>query len=134
VRLVVSFEKWHGAKSMHSQISNKRLVFPLLLLIDALMTRQLTFKQRVKAHFSAPLDASFKQFRWGVSLFFCGMVIVYGASQLLTPSLPQEVVVLLGLVVGGIGFVVAMLAQIRMTISRVWHFFKRPHENPHDDS
>lgn len=98
------------------------------------MTKRLTFKQRVKAHFRAPLDASFKQFRWGVSLFFCGMVILYGASQLLTPSLQQELVVLLGLVVGGLGFVVAMLAQIRMTISRIWHFFKRSHENPRDES
>lgn len=84
-----------------------------------------TLVESLKTYFYAPLDISFKQFRWGVSLFFCGMVILYGASQLLTPSLSQELVVLAGLIVGGIGFVLAILAQVRMMISRMWHFFKR---------
>lgn len=82
-------------------------------------------KKLLHAHYTAPLETSFKQFRWGLSLFFCGMVILYGASQLLEPSLTQELVVLLGLIVIGCGFLIAILAQVRMVISRVWQFFKR---------
>lgn len=80
-------------------------------------------KRALYAHYTAPLESSFKQFRWGLVLFFCGMVILYGASQLLVPSLQQELVVLAGLLLGGCGFVIAILAQMRMMISRMWRFF-----------
>jgi hypothetical protein len=72
---------------------------------------------------TTPFEVLFKRFRLGVSLFFCGLVAIYGASQLMAPSLQQELVVLLGLVVGGVGFIIAMSAQLRMTVSRIWHFF-----------
>jgi hypothetical protein len=81
------------------------------------------YKSLCKALIATPFEVLFRQFRLGVGLFFCGLVTIYGASQLMAPSLQQELVVLLGLVVGGIGFIIAMSAQLRMTISRIWHFF-----------
>ncbi len=91
--------------------------------------KTMNWKQALKTHYSAPLDVSFRQFRLGLSLFFCGMVILYGANQLLQPSLQQELMVLLALLVGGLGFLLAMMAQLRMVISRLWHFFARDHLN-----
>ncbi len=77
----------------------------------------------LKHHYSASQDVAFRQFRLGAMLFFAGGVLVYIAVQL-NPSLQQELVLLAGLLVGGCGFVVAILAQVRMTISRIWWFFK----------
>lgn len=77
----------------------------------------------IKAHYSAPLKLSFMQFRWGVVIFFIGLVIIYAGSQVLEHSLAQELVTLLGLMVIGVGFLIAMMAQIRMVISRVVIFF-----------
>lgn len=91
-------------------------------------TRKL--KQRLLHHYTAPLEVSFRQFRLGLSFFFCGLVIIYGASQLLEPSMQQELVVLLGLLVGGCGFVIAILAQARMMISRMWRFFSESKNEP----
>jgi hypothetical protein len=82
-------------------------------------------KKKFSAYFTVPLEITFKQFRLGLALFFCGLVIIYGASQLLPPSLQQELTVLAGLLTGGCGFAIAMLSQLRMTVSRVWHFFNR---------
>lgn len=87
------------------------------------MNRLQQLKHCLHRHYTAPLEISFRQFRWGLSLFFCGMVIIYGASQLLKPSLQQEVTVLAGLLIGGCGFLIAILAHVRMVISRMWGFF-----------
>jgi hypothetical protein len=91
----------------------------------------MNWKEAFKAHYTAPLEVSFRQFRLGLSLFFCGLVILYGASQLMEPSVQQELVVLVALVVGGLGFILAMMAQVRMIISRLWHFFSN--KSPDDE-
>lgn len=82
------------------------------------------WKTALKAHYSAPLKQTFTQFRWGVVLFFIGLVIIYTGSQVFQPSLSQEIVTLLGLTIIGIGFITAMMAQIRMLVSRFVHFLK----------
>lgn len=79
----------------------------------------------LKAHYTAPWEASFYQFRLGFAFFFLGLVLLYGAHQLLSPSLAQELAVLLALLICGAGFLVAMLAQVRMVISRILRFFLR---------
>ena len=77
----------------------------------------------LKQHYTAPLSDSFRQFRLGAMLFFFGLVVIYIAVNTLQPSLRQELVLLLGLCTGGLGFVIAMMAQLRMLISRIVHFF-----------
>lgn len=77
----------------------------------------------LKAHYSAPLSISFKQFKLGAMLFFFGFVVIYLANNLYPPSARQEMIFLLGLIIGGLGFIIAMMAQVRMLISRILHFF-----------
>ncbi len=78
----------------------------------------------LKEHYSAPLSVSFKQFRLGAGLFFLGGILIYIANQQLPPSAEQEALVLAGIFIGGAGFIWAMLAQMRMLISRIVRFFQ----------
>lgn len=50
--------------------------------------------------------------------------MIYIANQQLTPSTLQEALVLAGILIGGAGFIWAMLAQMRMLISRIVRFFQ----------
>lgn len=79
----------------------------------------------LKTHYQAPLAQSFGQFKLGAMLFFFGLVLVYMCSQLLENSLRQELLTLLGLVIAGVGLIMALAAHLRMTISRLLHFFSR---------
>ncbi|SMF43755.1 hypothetical protein SAMN02745866_02795 [Alteromonadaceae bacterium Bs31] len=81
-------------------------------------------KSLLSAHYSAPLSQTFKQFRSGAIFFAVGLIIVYLANTTLPPSAKQELIVLLGLLIAIGGFTVAMLAHIRMLISRALKFFR----------
>jgi len=87
------------------------------------------WKQAFLVHYTATQQTSFKQFRLGVMLFFLGMVIVYIGMNLWQPSLQQEMILAAGLIFGGIGFIWALMAQMRMVISRFVRFFS---EKKHD--
>jgi len=76
-------------------------------------------------YYISPMDTVFKRFKLGAMLFFLGLVIVYGAHQLLEESLSQEIVTLLGILLIAIGFLIAILSQIRMLIGRILHFFNK---------
>ena len=80
--------------------------------------------QALREYYRAPFEVCFKKFRDGLIYFTVGFIIVYLAKSTLTPSLKQEIVVLCGLVMIGVGFLMAMLAQTRMIISRVLRFFE----------
>ncbi len=84
----------------------------------------MNFKVAIIKYFHAPLIQSFAQFRWGVIIFFIGLVVIYIGSVALTPSLAQEIITLVGLIVIAIGFITAIMAQVRMTVSRLLLFFK----------
>ncbi len=73
-------------------------------------------------HYTASQREIFKQFRLGCGLFFVGMVAIYGSYQLLEESLTQELMLLSGIVLVLSGFIIAMLAQIRLLIGRILHF------------
>ncbi|MEC8427785.1 MAG: hypothetical protein VXZ35_05125 [Pseudomonadota bacterium] len=82
------------------------------------------WKTALKEHYTAPMETTFKQFRLGAMLFFLGGVMIYIAVNAIEPSVRQEALLLMGLVIGGLGFAVAMLAQVRMLISRILRFFQ----------
>lgn len=69
------------------------------------------------------LQKIFQQFRLGAMLFFAGLVAIYCVQQLVTPSLKQELLILLSLLVTGTGFCIAMIAQVRFVIGRLILFF-----------
>lgn len=54
----------------------------------------------------------------GALLFFIGLGTIQGADRLFEPSLQQESYALLGLLVGGTGFLIAMFAQILLIVQR----------------
>ncbi|GAB2190729.1 hypothetical protein MAH1_23370 [Sessilibacter sp. MAH1] len=80
-----------------------------------------TIKTALFIHYNAPLSEIFKQFRLGASIFFVGMVGVYAAKQI-PSSLTQEALLAISLLTVSIGFLIAILAHIRMTISRILRF------------
>lgn len=84
----------------------------------------MNWKQAFKEHYTGSLEKGFRQFRLGLALFFCGMVVIYSASQLLEPSLAQELTVLAGLLLGAAGFIWAMMAHLRMLVGRLIRFFR----------
>ncbi|MBB3167830.1 hypothetical protein [Simiduia aestuariiviva] len=94
------------------------------------MSKLQLFLDLLKRHYQAPLSQAFAQFKLGAMVFFVGMVLVYMAQQLIDPSLRQEAFTLAGLLLAGLGFIMAMGAHLRMLISRLWHFF-RPDDRNH---
>jgi len=73
-------------------------------------------------HYTASQIMVFKQFRLGVCFFFTGLVGIYGNYNLLQPSMLQELFLFASLAMIGVGFIIAMLAQIRMLVNRIIHF------------
>jgi len=82
----------------------------------------LSLSEKVHAFCSAPLDKLFKKFRAGAIYFGVGGIMIYLANVALDASIMQELVMLAGLIMGAYGFVVAMAAQLRMILSRVYVF------------
>jgi hypothetical protein len=74
-------------------------------------------------HYTSPPEKIFPQFKLGAVVFLLGLILIYGGHQLLEPSIQQELITLVGLITIGIGFTVAMMAQIRMLIGRILRFF-----------
>ncbi|GAA6152386.1 hypothetical protein [Pseudoteredinibacter isoporae] len=90
--------------------------------VDSLKVYWFALKAALYQHYTASQREVFKQFRLGSGLFFVGMVAIYGCYQLLDASLSREIGILISLVIVLGGFVVAMLAQIRLLIGRILHF------------
>lgn len=82
-----------------------------------LLARQ-HWRQKLYRYYSVPAEKVFPKFKMGVVIFFWGLVLMYSANQLLEPSLAQEAVTLVGLLLIGGGFLYAMAAQVRMLIGR----------------
>ncbi len=62
-----------------------------------------------------------KLFALGALLFFIGIGFIQWADKLMAPSLRQELYVLLGLGIGGLGFSISLLAQLFLIIYRFKH-------------
>lgn len=77
----------------------------------------------LKQHYSASLDTVFNQFRLGAAIFFTGMIGVY-AGYTMPSSWSQELLLLGSLIVVACGFLLAMMAHIRMIIIRIINFIK----------
>lgn len=77
------------------------------------------------AYYRQPLTTAFKQFRAGVIYFAVGFVAIIMATTQLPPSVQQEVIVFCGMVMAGIGFFMALMAEIRLLIGRFVRFFDK---------
>lgn len=83
------------------------------------------YLQALINHYNAPLENIFKQFRLGLIAFGVGLALILIANTNIPPSLKQELTALFGLITLSVGFIIAMLAQIRLLISRILQFFWR---------
>lgn len=79
----------------------------------------------LKEYYSEPLTVPFRSFRNGLIYFTTGFIILYLAHNNLPPSLKQELLVLAGLCMIAVGFFMAMMAHIKMIISRIVTFFTK---------
>lgn len=80
-------------------------------------------KKMLYRHYTAPLSEIFHKFRNGLIYFTVGFMLVFFANIYSEESLQQELIVLLGACLIAIGFSIAILAQIRMIITRFVKFF-----------
>ncbi len=76
-----------------------------------------TYRERFKEILEEPRK-TLRFYALGALLFFIGLGIIQGADKLFQPSLEQESYALLGLFIGGLGFLLAMLAQVLLIIQR----------------
>lgn len=83
------------------------------------------FLRALRQHYTAPMHIMFKQFRDGAIYFTVGLMAVLMANAYMQPSVTQELVVAAGLLMGGFGFIMAMMAQVRMIIARLFSFFSK---------
>ncbi|MFT5084454.1 MAG: hypothetical protein ACI9Y1_002509 [Lentisphaeria bacterium] len=79
----------------------------------------------LKLYYMEPLGQTFHKFRNGVIYFSVGLMTIYLAHTALLPSTTREILVLLGLLLTALGFFIAMMAHIRMVISRIVSFFTK---------
>lgn len=86
------------------------------------MTQKPNWRQRLAAHYRTSGRKAFSQFRLGASFFFCGLVLVYLSKQM-TESISQELLLGIGLVIVALGFLIAMLAHVRLLIIRIIRIF-----------
>lgn len=64
----------------------------------------------------------------GALLFFIGIGFIQAGDQLVEPSLKQEVTVLMGVLIGGSGFLTAMIAQCILILQRFQQMGKQNKE------
>lgn len=63
--------------------------------------------------------ANLRLFITGASLFFAGLGLVVLSNRWLLPSLHQEVLVLIGLVIAAVGGLLALLGYLALALLRV---------------
>ena len=84
---------------------------------------QRNWRKALYEHYTTPPEKVFPLFKLGAVIFFLGLVVIYGAYQLLEPSIAQELTTLIGLLLIGGGFLLSMMMQVRMLIGRLLRFF-----------
>ena len=89
------------------------------------MEKLYRLKHALALYYGVPLTIPFRQFRNGAIYFAVGLGTILMANSVMAPSAQQEWVVLGGLVIGGCGFVLAMVAQLRLLIGRIVQFYQR---------
>jgi hypothetical protein len=79
--------------------------------------------QAIKAYYFVPQEVAFRQFRMGLICFGLGLGAILVANVYMEDSLQQELAALGGMVIGGLGFVVGLIGQSRLLVSRLLHFW-----------
>lgn len=79
----------------------------------------------IRAYYSAPIEIAFRQFRAGLIFFATGFGAILMANAYMEPSVQQELIVLGGIILGGYGFILALLGQSRFLVGRLMRFWQK---------
>lgn len=79
----------------------------------------------LRDYYIAPLNTTFHRFRNGIIYFGVGLMTIVMANTYMLPSLSRELVTLAGLLFLVAGFFIALLAHMRILISRIIQFFRK---------
>jgi hypothetical protein len=82
-----------------------------------------SLRRALYAHYMTPPELIFPRFKLGAMIFLLGLVVIYCGTQLLSPSLLQEINTLIGLLLIAMGFFMSLMAQVRMLIGRILRIF-----------
>lgn len=83
-----------------------------------------SLKQALLVHYTAPPVTLIPRFRNGALCFTAGLGMIMAANSNMEPSIQQELVVLCGLLLGAVGFYLALTAEIRFIIGRLIHLLR----------
>lgn len=72
-----------------------------------------------------PQQKSFKLFAIGALLLLGGLSMVIAAHFYVPPSLKQEIITLISLVIAFCGGIMAIIGYVRLLLSRINHFINR---------
>lgn len=82
-------------------------------------------REIIRAYYSAPIEIAFRQFRAGLIFFATGFGAILMANAYMEPSVQQELIVLGGIILGGYGFILALLGQSRFLVGRLMRFWQK---------
>lgn len=85
----------------------------------------MNLRKTIRAYYSVPIEVAFRQFRAGLIFFATGFGSILMANAYMEPSVQQELIVLGGMVLGGYGFVLALLGQSRFLVGRLMRFWQK---------
>jgi hypothetical protein len=83
----------------------------------------MSLRKTIRAYYSAPIEVAFRQFRAGLIFFATGFGAILMANAYMEPSVQQEFIVLGGMILGGYGFILALLGQSRFLVGRLMRFW-----------
>ncbi|MFD2229761.1 hypothetical protein [Alkalimarinus sediminis] len=72
-----------------------------------------------------PQQRNFKLFAIGALLLLGGLSMIIAANFYLPPSLKQELITLISLIIACIGGVMAIIGYVKLLLSRINHFINR---------
>lgn len=85
----------------------------------------MSLRKTIRAYYSAPIEVAFRQFRAGLIFFATGFGAILMANAYMEPSVQQELIVLGGIILGGYGFILALLGQSRFLVGRLLRFWQK---------
>ncbi len=85
----------------------------------------MSLRKTIRAYYSAPIEVAFRQFRAGLIFFATGFGAILMANAYMEPSVQQELIVLGGMILGGYGFILALLGQSRFLVGRLLRFWQK---------
>lgn len=83
-----------------------------------------TLHKRIMKFGENPKLALIKMIQGGL-MFVFGVLILMVADRVLQPSISQEIIALLGLIIAGIGLIWTLIGYLSMSVLRIYYMIKK---------